>query len=62
MKKQIVIAAVIGLAVGFLIGTQINRYTVVTSGGEAPRSIKVDRLTGQTWRLGAYGWQELQQR
>jgi hypothetical protein len=61
MKKEVVIALVIGLVVGFVVGTQINRYKVEASGGEYPRSIKVDRLTGESWILSSEGWYKIKE-
>ena len=60
MKKEIVIASIAGLVLELSAGTQINRCKVETSGGEYPRTIKVDRLTGQTWILSSGNWRELQ--
>ena len=60
MKKEIVIYLVVGLVIGLIAGTQINRCKIDTSG---PRTTKVDRITGKTWILSLTGhgeWRELQ--
>ena len=62
MKKEIIIALVIGLVIGFLAGTQINRYKLETVGSKRQHLIKLDRLTGKTWIVRNGEWEELQGR
>ena len=57
MSKEIVIVLAIGLVAGFIVGSQINRYKIETSGG---RTLKVDRLTGKSWvMISGTTWREL---
>lgn len=61
MKKGIIFALVIGLVIGFFIGTQINRYKLETTSYQV---LKLDRFTGRTWIMSpkAGGWVELQEK